>query len=328
MLSVPFTAEDLLQTKFAAEPAPMMELVLATAVLQRHDALFERWRRKARISLPRAAGPLLELIPDSARGPLFLDPIGDNIEEGLDTVMSTPQPTVDREMVRIVSAGRISPFVRALHSRDREAWAGLAKGILAAHRALLADPWPRVQAGYHAEIGLRAATFARQGMRAALTSVYPGTAWDGSTLQIPAEIDRRFDPAGHGVTLMPSVMWRGRPMFKYLPAGSLLMLYSAATPLPLLTSDPGNGSLAGLLGTTRAAILGLAAAAPTTTELARQAEVSISSASAHAKVLRQSGLISTTRDGKAVRHTLTRLGEQLLARGPTMQAPLSPPEIR
>jgi hypothetical protein len=42
-------------------------------------------------------------------------------------------------------------------------------------------------------------------------------------------------------------------------------------------------------------------------------DLSIASALAHAKTLRQCGLISSTRDGMAVRHTLTRLGEQLLA---------------
>jgi DNA-binding transcriptional ArsR family regulator len=40
--------------------------------------------------------------------------------------------------------------------------------------------------------------------------------------------------------------------------------------------------------------------------------VSAPSASAHTKVLRECGLITTKRDGKAVRHALTALGEQLL----------------
>jgi DNA-binding transcriptional ArsR family regulator len=228
--------------------------------------------------------------------------------------MSTPQPTVDREMARKVPPSQVTPFARTLRSRDREAWAVLAKGIRAAHQALLAGQWPWVQAGYRAEISLRAGAFVTQGVQAVLTSVYPGTVWTGSTLQIPAERERRQVPGGHGVTLMPSVILRGRPMFKRLPDSSLLIVYPAATPLPLLSRDLGSSSLAGLLGTTRAAILELAAAAPTTTELARQAGVSISSASAQAKALRQCGLISATRDGQAVRHTLTRLGESLLAR--------------
>jgi DNA-binding transcriptional ArsR family regulator len=312
MLCVPFTAEDLLRTKFAAEPAPLLELALALAVLQRRDTLFERWRRRVRAALPQAAAPMLELVPPSAKCPHFLHPISVGVEDGLDTVLSTPQALVDRELTRMFAAGRASAFARSLRSRDREAWTELTGAVRSAHQALLGDQWPQVQAGYQAEVGLRARIFAGKGVRAVLTSLYPGSAWDGSALQIPVESQLKIDLADRGVTLMPSVLWRDRPLFSRHPDGSLLMIYSAATPLPLLTNEAGDGSLAALLGTTRAAILALAAAAPTTTEVAHRAGVSASSASEHAKVLRQCGLITTTRDGKAVRHGLTRLGDQLL----------------
>jgi DNA-binding transcriptional ArsR family regulator len=312
MLRVPFTAEDLLSSRFAAEPAPLLELVLALAVLQRRDALFDRWRHRARAVLPRAAAPLLELVPSSANCPMFLHPISDSVEGGLDAVLSTPPSIVGRDLTRTLAAGRASPFARALLSGDREAWITLARAVRSAYQALLGAQWPHVQAGYRAEIGLRADIFAGQGIRAVLTSLYPGTAWDGSTLQIPVESRLRIDLAGHGVTLMPSVLWQGRPLFARHPDGSLLFVYAAATPLPLVAGALGGSSLAALLGTTRAAILMLAATAPTTTELARQAEVSASTASTHAKVLRECGLLTTTRDGQAVHHALTRLGQQLL----------------
>jgi hypothetical protein len=213
VLRVPFMTEDLLRTKFAAQPAPLLELTLALAVLQHRDALFERWRRRARAALPRAAAPLLELVEPSADCPYFLHPISDDVEDGLATVLATPQPVVDRELARMFAAGRVSSFTRALGSRDREAWAELSRSLRSAHQALLSDHWQRVQAGYQAEVALQAGTFARRGMRAVLTSVYPGTAWDGGTLQIPAASLRSIDLAGRGVTLMPSVLWRGRPLF-------------------------------------------------------------------------------------------------------------------
>jgi DNA-binding transcriptional ArsR family regulator len=315
MLRVPFTAEDLLRTRFAAEPAPLLELTLAVAVLKRHDALFERWRRRGRAALPRAAGPLVQLVPSSGTGPLFLDPVSEGIEDGLDTVLSTPQPEVEQELDRVFPTPDVHPFVRALRGRDREAWARLATAMRVSHRALLSEQWPRMQAGFRAEVSLRASMFAEQGVQAVLTSIYPGTSWDGSVLQIPIESRLRINLRGRGVTLMPSVMWRGRPLFTRHPDGSLLIVYAAATPLPLVAGDLGGSSLAALIGTTRATMLALAAAGPTTTELARQAEVSAASASGHTKVLRECGLITTRRDGKAVRHALTGLGEQLLKGG-------------
>lgn len=58
--------------------------------------------------------------------------------------------------------------------------------------------------------------------------------------------------------------------------------------------------------------------ASTTGELARRADISAASASQHATVLRQAGLVSTHRQGNTVRHTLSPLGAELLnsPRGP------------
>jgi DNA-binding transcriptional ArsR family regulator len=312
MLRVPFSTEDLLRTRFAPEPAPLLELSAALAVLQCRDALFERWRRRARATLPRAARPMLELVPATAASPLFLDPFSEGLEDGMDTVLSAPQAVVEQELTRVFADRRATSFVKGLRDGDREVRDSLAEAMRAAHRALLSDQWPRIQAGYRAEVSLRSRIFAEHGVRGVLTSIYDGTSWDGNILQIPVESQLRIDLAGLGVTLLPSMLWRGRPMFARHPDGSLLIFYAAVTPLPLLDGDLGGSSLAALLGTTRATMLTLAATNPTTTELARQTDVSAPSASAHTKVLRECGLITTKRDGKAVRHALTALGEQLL----------------
>lgn len=315
MLRLAFTAQDLLRTRLAPEPAPLMELGFALAILQRHDVLFERWRRATRPLLPSTARPLFDLVPPSAAGPLFLDPISDGLEDGLDAVLSTPTPVVGAELRRVVANGPISPWVRALDARDADAWTVLADAVRAAHEAVLVEMWPRVRACYRAEVALRGRVWAAGGVRAVLGCVHPGTTWDGDTLQIPARSDLRIDLGGLGVTLMPSVLWRDGPLFGRHPDGSLLILYPAATPLPLSDTDPSEESIAGLLGGTRALILALTAATRTTTELARAAGISAASASQHTKILRAAGLITTSRDGKAVLHSLTPLGDLLLANG-------------
>jgi DNA-binding transcriptional ArsR family regulator len=87
--------------------------------------------------------------------------------------------------------------------------------------------------------------------------------------------------------------------------------------LPEERTGPGHHtrSLAALLGHTRAAVLGALDRPGTTGELARRTGVLPSSASQHATVLREAGLVRTVRDGKAVRHTLTPLGAALRTRG-------------
>jgi DNA-binding transcriptional ArsR family regulator len=71
-------------------------------------------------------------------------------------------------------------------------------------------------------------------------------------------------------------------------------------------------ALSALLGHNRAAVLLRIADGCTTSELAQRAGISLASASQHATVLLEAGLITTRRDGGAVLHTLTSLGASLL----------------
>jgi DNA-binding transcriptional ArsR family regulator len=117
------------------------------------------------------------------------------------------------------------------------------------------------------------------------------------------------------MTLLPSLLWTGRPMVGKHNDGSVLIVYPALTPLPLIdevAEDPLADPLADLLGHTRAAVLERARSERTTTELARELRISAASVSAHTKTLRSAGLIVTTRAGKSVLHAVTPLGDRLL----------------
>ncbi|MEU5259624.1 winged helix-turn-helix domain-containing protein [Amycolatopsis sp. NPDC021455] len=85
---------------------------------------------------------------------------------------------------------------------------------------------------------------------------------------------------------------------------------------------PPNRSAARLLGHTRAAVLEAICAlpVPTTTEIATELGISPASASQHATVLRDSGLITTDRAGGAARHRPASYGSALLAIGSREEA--------
>ena len=78
---------------------------------------------------------------------------------------------------------------------------------------------------------------------------------------------------------------------------------------------PRGAALSALVGRNRAAVLGAIAGGCTTTELAGRVGISLASASQHASVLRDAGLITTHRQGSAVLHVLTPLGAELLKAG-------------
>jgi DNA-binding transcriptional ArsR family regulator len=86
-----------------------------------------------------------------------------------------------------------------------------------------------------------------------------------------------------------------------------------ATSWAQLPADGHRDRLASVLGSTRARVLHALTTGHSTTELAHAVSISPASASAHATALRGAGLVTTQRDGQAVRHMLTELGRAIVA---------------
>ncbi len=323
VLRVQFTAEDLLRTRFAAAPAPLMELSLALATLQRGGALFDGWRREVQAALPRAARPLFELVPPSAAGPMFLDPISEGFDDGLDAVLSTPIGAVRRDLRRVFAAGQpITPWVRALDEADAAAWQMLADALGAAYEAVIGPAWPRVWKSFRAEVAYRGRLMAEQGVQAMLETLYRDSHWQGTTLHFDVDSELTVRPNGRGVTLLPSAFWTSRPLIGGHPDGSAIVIYPALTALPLVDESDVEDPLAGLLGRTRAAVLSMTVDRRTTSELARELGISAASVSEHTRTLRGAGLLVTERAGKAVLHSLTPLGDRLLAGAGSLAEPV------
>jgi DNA-binding transcriptional ArsR family regulator len=315
VLQLRFSAQDLLHVRFGSAPAPLLELGLAAASLQRTDspATFGAWRRQLRHALPVQARALFSLVPPNGAGPLFLDPVSEGLDEGVDSVLASPPGVVAGELRRVCPAYRpVTGWVQALADRDRRAWRTLEGALRSGHRAVLREHWPRVQAGTAADLDWRGRLQRAQGTGAALASLWPGSSWTGSTLNIPYPRSAEVVLSGQGLTLMPSTVWTGQPLLGVDEDGRPLLVYPAVTPLPLIEEPRGPDRLDALLGRTRAAVLRSAAQPRTTTDLAVDLLISPASASQHARTLRESGLLTSTRDGKHVRHLLTPLGRALL----------------
>jgi DNA-binding transcriptional ArsR family regulator len=314
VIRVHLNAEDLLRVRFASHPAPLIELGHALAALHRSDPVFTGWRHRARAQLPLPARPLLNLIPGSATGPLFLDPVSTSVEEGLQLVQQAPPAFITAELQRVTGTARPPSWVRMLAEQDRQSWHDLIGALRLAHQRLIASHSPHVWGGFRSERAWRGRLMAELGVQGALATLHPAIGWDATVLQIqtPKELD--FYPRGAGVTLLPSIFWTGRPQIGHHPDGSVVIVYPALTPLPILqqASSDHSDPLGALLGRTRAAVLRLTAGERTTTGLASELAISAATVSGHTKALRAAGLIVTTRAGKAVQHSVTPLGSMLL----------------
>lgn len=311
LIRVHLTAQDLLRVKFATHPAPLIELGHALAALHRQEPTLARWRRAAATGFPAAARPLLELIPASATGPLFLDPVSTGLDEGLDLVQRAPASFVIAELDRVFGTQRAAPWLRLLADRDPDSWRDLDRGLRLAYQHLLQGSWPRVWSGFRAELSWRGRLVAEHGVQAALSTLHPSVTWRGTVLQIDTPTELDFYPGGAGITLLPTMLWTGRPQITSHPDGSTVIVYPAMTQLPLI-DEAADDPVGQLLGRTRAAVLRLTCQERTTTQLATELGVSGAAVSGHTKALREAGLIVTVRAGKAVLHSLTPLGGRLL----------------
>lgn len=143
------------------------------------------------------------------------------------------------------------------------------------------------------------------GLDALFATFAPAFRWRPPVLEIDHPDDRDLTLDGHGLLLIPSFFCRHHPV---LDANHLIYPIN-----PDACHDhPVDQAVADLLGPTRAAVLTALDIPSTTTELATYLRIPASSVSRHTAVLRNAGLLTTRRDGRAVLHTRTPLGGNLL----------------
>ncbi|AQT73461.1 ArsR/SmtB family transcription factor [Streptomyces sp. fd1-xmd] len=318
MLRVHFTAEDLFNVTFADGPLPMVELAMALVAWQRTDeaAVFGRWRARVGQELPGRVRPLLDLLRPDGDNPQFVEPFARSLEEGLAAVRGAAPLLTGEQLARAAArAPGSDSWLRALWGGDREAWDQLGGALTAAHESVVAPHWARIRQSFQADVAWRTRLLAAHGIRACLASTHPAAGWAGTVFEVARPPHYEVRLGGRGLILMPSPFWTGRPLVAEHPDGPYVLLYPAMTPLPLTSAGPAEGALDALLGRTRAAVLQRLVQRRTTSELARDLDISLPSVSEHTRTLRAAGLITTERDGKAVLHSVTGLGADLLHSG-------------
>lgn len=308
MLRLRLGVDDLARMTFAP-PTPFCELAVSAQVLQQPANPFRRLWRASGAGIPAPAHRLVELVPASGSVPTFLAPEDCAcIDEALDVVQSTPASRIQAELAETPWPSGPPPWVRDLARGRVDALAELGTAMRIYHDKVMAPVWPTVEQVVAAELRDRAWQLATEGAEATLNSLHPRIRWHDGVLEVAAPTDADIDLAGRGLRLMPSVWTRPavaigwtRPTVVY-----------PARPSSWAQSNSeldGRDQLAAVLGTTRARVLRALTSEHTTSELARALGISPASASTHAAALRGAGLVTTRRDGQAVRHALTDLGQ-------------------
>ncbi|MFG2590597.1 helix-turn-helix domain-containing protein [Streptomyces sp. NBC_01166] len=333
MLRIHVSGVDLSRVRMATRPDAMWETILSFHRLRdrRGSTVFGKWRKESRTRLNGEARLLSAVVPPRGYFPDFLTPSGPGAEPfgldaGMEALRDTPADRIREELgllagnaphARRLSGGALS---EALAEGRTEPLGRLISTLRAYHRAAVEPYWPHIRASVEADRAVRGRALLDGGADELLATLPPMIRWRAPVLEADYPVDRDLRLDGRGLLLQPSYFCRGTPVVYRDPCLPPVLVYPVTHPGAPSYAEPGPW-LGRLVGHTRSAVLRSIGNGCTTSELARRTGVSLASASQHACVLREAGLVRTLRHGSSVLHTLTPLGSALLRGGAPLAVP-------
>ncbi len=323
MLRIHFTGADLAGVRMAARPDVLWETVLSFHRLRdRRGALvYGEWRAQTRTRLNGETRLLGALVPARGYFPDFLTPPEGlhGLDPALEALRATPQERMGAELELLAAerpaAAPLPSWTAGLGEGRPESFSRLLGALRGYHRAAIEPYWTYIQSRVEADRAVRGRALLDGGAEELLASLPPMLRWRAPVLEADYPVDRDLHLDGRGLLLQPSYFCRGSAVTYRDPGLPPVLVYPVThTEAPAAHAEP-DGSLGRLVGHTRSAVLKAIGHGGTTSELARRAGVSLASASQHAGVLRDAGLVVTLRQGSSVLHTLTPLGAALLHGG-------------
>lgn len=345
MLRFHLTSDDLCHMRMARQPLPLWEIIFSLNLLQSRQAalLFDPWRHAVRRRLRQerltgAVAMLSRLYFEGGHAPDFLVATPDlaDLDSGLDAVMSTPRTALRAQLTDLVRLRRrpLPSWTHKLAEGDAETLKLLGSLLRRYHDIAVAPYTARLQQAFTAERSRCAEIAISTGVDGWLAS-YPTQVmqWRQGVLTTHHPFEADFHLEGRPLTFIPSFFATDLPVAtgeRWVPP---VVAYPITHQLGWLTSDTQSPApqrsepplLNRLIGPARAAALDALGDGMTTTQLAAALSLSLPTASRHAAILREAGLITSQRLGQAVLHSRTLLGEALLNGVPAMVIPASGP---
>ena len=321
MVRFVFTVEDLVRTRFAI--SPMWELVRSLVVLRdpSYAALHVPWLRSLSGRLDgEALVGAIALLPPRGYTPDFLTPppagpLG-SIADDLAALRATRGATIRSELELFRSQHpRAAAVVEPWLAHPRREVRRLADLLERYWAEAVAPVWPRVRAFLDADVAHRSRRLAESGPGELFSGLSSLVTWSEDHLDVSVpDHEATVALSGRGLVLMPSAFAATRPHVIDRPPWQPTLIYPARG-IATLWEDatPAPDALARLLGATRAAVLVNLSAPRSTTELAERLSLSPATTSHHLGALRDAGLVTGRREGRAVLYVRTPLGDALTA---------------
>lgn len=336
MITIHLSAEDLVHTRFAF--SALWEAVGSYCALKQPDKfpLHLPWIRQAREALVGLdMSPVDALMFGSGRvdflTPPPLTPLPD-FELELDYLVQTPEEVVLQDIRNVLENPRgiykcsLESDYRPYLEDPRGSLQRLADTLWAYWERTLEPHWPRLRTLLEADVMYRARTFALEGPEKVFNELHPSLRYQNRTLRNLKKAkghEVHLELSGRGLLLIPSVFMDYTIMFD--PPWQETMQYGARGTAGLWFPEPPPAAeaLRKLLGSNRARLLKYLVTPSTTRDLAFLFGVTPSAVSQHLGWLRDTGLVSTQREGKSVYYKLSPIGESLLEAYGELENPLA-----
>lgn len=265
-------------------------------------------------------GWLHELIPPTGYVPDFLNPA---------PAGPAPAPRAEWEAIRASSADRVrqdlehlarhqgslGPLLRTLHADPETHLAKVTEEIETYWELALAPYWARIRTVLDADVFHRARTVAEHGTARLFNELHTSVSWDDNGLRMTRRkqpLNRRT--AGTGLLLIPSVFTGPALRTRTTPPDPPQLAYPARGVGTLWQSrpTPRAGTLAAVLGRSRALLLTELEVPASTTQLAHRTGLSPAGVSQCLTALHNAGLVSAHRAGRSVLYARTAAADTLL----------------
>jgi hypothetical protein len=321
MWRVHLGTDDIGRVRLARDIDPLWEVTNSLQTIANGDApvVFDAWRRNLQLRRRDRWRVLRTLIPPLGYTPDFLTPAAGStdLRTGLEAVLRTPRLVLRRDLERFGRSRRLPSWTQALAAGEPEILKRLGATIHNYFDAHLAPYWNELRRQVGVELGRRREVLCDSGSIGLLASLQGVLRWDPPAIVLTSKLgERDIHVDGRGITLQPSFFAYGDTTVLDVPTEPLVLIYPVQHQLGWWQPGgpgPDRLPLQALLGRTRATALQCVGdGACGTIELAHRLGTSAATASEQAKVLRESGLLTTDREGKHVVHHLSSLGCGLL----------------
>jgi DNA-binding transcriptional ArsR family regulator len=319
MLELRFGSAGAHRVRFAILPAEELVGAVRAAAMPDRNPVHRLWAREARGRLAKLDVDLLvATVTGEDYFPDFLTPpptgATTTLDEQLQRLRETPPRQVALELAMAFD-GRPRPS--HLPPDPAAARDLLADQMQRCFTALLEPIWPSVADILAADIGYRAQRYTAGGLAAVFADLHQDVTHSSEAITVRSRHRTSVDLDERGLLLAPRAINWPTVGAMVLPPWPPMLVYpargvAALWERPTAPSD----TLAGVLGRTKARLLGELTEPANTGALARRLALAAGTVSEHLRALHTAGLIAAHRTGRTVEYRVTELGRALLDRNP------------